>query len=132
MRLNQFLTGLGISTLFASAAMYLFGLWEVTATYQGFSFFSLGAFVLFTLAVYFVALAAVRSKSPTAFVQAIIGILAFKLFGAVLLILIYDRLFEPETRWFLLPFFTLYLIYTILETFLLMQMSKQKKTTTTA
>ncbi len=110
--------------------MYLFGQWPVTADYRSFSFFSLGAFFLFTLAVFFVAQAAIRSKSPTAFVQAVIGILAFKLFGAVLLILLYDRLFEPETRWFLLPFFTLYLIYTILETFLLMQMGKQQKTTT--
>lgn len=132
MAFSRFATLLGITTLVSALALYLFHQWPLTQPYTWFSIVSLGFFFLLTLAIYFFGRAAAKSKSPTSFIQAILGILGAKLFGACLLILIFDRVFHPESRWFLLPFFSLYLIYTILETYLLMKLGKMKNPPKTA
>lgn len=117
-----------VSGLVASLSVFLFDQWAVTQPFSSFSWITLLFFLLFTIGVFFLAQWASNSKNPTSFVQVVISALGIKLFGAVILILVFDRLFEPETRWFLLPFFTLYLIYSILETYLLMKMGKAKTT----
>ena len=84
-------------------------------------------FIVFTIAVFFVAQKAALSANPHTFTTVIMGVVIGKMFFSVLIILLYIKLMNPETRYFLLPFFAIYFSFTIFELYFMTKLGKMKR-----
>lgn len=108
----------------AALLLLLVHQWEALAPYAGFSWTALGFFVLLTLLIYLWARMSARHPNPNLLLQIAMVITLVKVAACVALVYAYVQREAPPTRWFLLPFFGLYLLYTIFETYVLMQFSQ--------
>ncbi len=84
-------------------------------------------FIVFTIAVFYVAQKAALSANPHTFTTVIMGVVIGKMFFSVLIILLYVKLMNPETRYFLLPFFAIYFSFTIFELYFMTKLGKMKR-----
>jgi hypothetical protein len=83
-------------------------------------------FILFTIAVFYIAQKAALGPNPHTFTTVIMGVVIGKMFFSVLIILLYVKLMTPESRYFLLPFFTIYFSFTIFELHFMTKLGKMK------
>ena len=121
--LAQLLTLTAASALVIAASGWV----PVLAAYQPFAWLCLGFFVGFTVLSYFQAARAASDANPNTFLRLAILLIAVKMASCVLLVWAYVHQNPPETNWFLLPFFCLYVAYTIFETHMLMRLGKPAK-----
>jgi len=63
-----------------------------------------------------------RMSSPSGGVSVVLGAMGLKFLFSILMILAYLLAVKPDTMIFIIPFFILYIIYTIIETYHLLQM----------
>lgn len=91
--------------------------------------FSIVVMVLFiglTVAgLYFADLAA-RNANRNRYLQVFMGFMMAKLFGSILIIVVYFMGFKPENRYFVLPFLLIYLVYSGIETYYFMKIGRKK------
>jgi len=90
------------------------------------SWFSWLFFIVFTVAVFYVAQKAALSANPHMFTTVIMGVVIGKMFFSVLIILLYIKMMNPESRYFLLPFFAIYFSFTIFELYFMTKLGKMK------
>lgn len=84
-------------------------------------------FLLLTILVYFTGRRAAHSSNPNMFTNVVMIFMFVKMFASLFLLLIYSKTQHPQTRFFLIPFFLIYLIYTIFETWVMMRLGKNSK-----
>ncbi|GAB5555360.1 MAG: hypothetical protein Sapg2KO_49510 [Saprospiraceae bacterium] len=85
---------------------------------------SLGFFIGLSVFMFLVGKRAAASENKNNFTNAFLIFLMLKLFLCASLMIGYLKIFEPETKLFILPFFSLYIIYTIFEVFFLIKLGK--------
>jgi formate/nitrite transporter FocA (FNT family) len=78
--------------------------------------------------MYFVGQQAAQSDNKYTFTNTILGFTVGKLFLAIMVILGYDQLAEPSSKFFIIPFFVVYAVFTGFETYVMMKLSKAAKT----
>ena len=83
-------------------------------------------FIVFTIIVFFVAQNSAKSSNPHSFTTVIMGVVIGKMFFSILIIFIYIKMVNPETRYFLLPFFAIYFSFTIFELYFMTKLGKTK------
>lgn len=83
-------------------------------------------FIIFTVVVFYAAHSASSSANPHNFTTVIMGVVVGKMFFSVLIILLYIKLVDPESRYFLFPFFVIYLSFTIFELNFMTKLGKTK------
>lgn len=81
-------------------------------------------FIFLSIAMYFLGLRAVKNENKYTFTNAILGFTMLKLFISVIAIVGYFLIARPESKLFIIPFFTIYFSYTIFETYFMMKISK--------
>lgn len=91
------------------------------------SWISLLFFILFTVVVFYVAENAALSSNPHTFTSVIMGVVIGKMFFSIIIILVYIKLMNPESRYFLLPFFIIYFSFTIFELHFMTKLGKIKR-----
>ena len=67
---------------------------------------------------------AAMSDNKNDFTNAVLGFTVGKMFLAILVILGYSLLAQPPDKLFIIPFFAIYLIYTIFETYFMMKLGR--------
>ena len=90
------------------------------------SWISWAFFIIFTIVVFYVSKSAAISANPHNFTSVIIGVVIGKMFFSILIILLYIKIFNPESRYFLLPFFAIYFTFTIFELSFMTKLGKMK------
>ncbi len=90
------------------------------------SWISWAFFIIFTIVVFYVSKSAAKSANPHNFTSVIIGVVIGKMFFSILIILLYIKMFNPESRYFLLPFFAIYFSFTIFELTFMTKLGKMK------
>ena len=88
------------------------------------SFASLIFFVLLSIAVFYLGNAAARSSNKNRLTQLIMILVFVKLFSCLLIIIIYDRVFQPASNYYVIPFFMIYIVFTIFEVGMLTKANK--------
>jgi len=68
-----------------------------------------------------------KSTNKSLFTGVILGFTFGKIFLSLLVVIGYVQLAQPASKIFLLPFFIVYLIFTIFETYLMMQIGQHSK-----
>ncbi len=124
MNQRRFFSELGVLTLSVVVVVFLlhkvFGE-EASLT---FSLACTGFFTLLSAGVYFMAAKAAISKDKNAFTRLIMVFTFVKLFFTLILVIVYHRLAHPDSLFFLIPFFLVYIAYTVFETVYLTKLGK--------
>ena len=124
---RKFWTQTGLLTL--SSAILLFGLsfYPPLSPYLIFGMVCLIFFVALSVLMYRSGKKAAVSSQPNLFTQLILIFTLTKMFLSVILVFVFFRLTHPTSNWFLAPFFLIYLIYTIFETYFMIRIGKSTK-----
>lgn len=98
-------------------AIFLLGLNSLSAmqAYAGFGWLVLLFFILLTMGLFFAGRKLSMSRDINAYTRMILLFLGLKMFLCIMLVLTYYNLAKPEGKTFLLPFFLIYLTFTIFE-----------------
>ena len=124
MNQRRFFSQLGILTLSVMVVIYLFNQAFGEDSAQAFFLISIGSFTLLSTGVYFMAAKAAISKDKNAFTRLIMGLTFAKLILTLILVIAYQRLAHPGSLFFIIPFFLIYMAYTIFETMYLTKLGK--------
>ena len=118
-----FLQLLGVT---AVCAVVLLALFQVTALkpYQPLGWISLGGFFLLSILMFFVGRSSAASANKNNFTNTVLLFTMGKMFFAVMIVYAYLMLAEPADKFFIVPFFAVYFLYTGFETYFMMKLGK--------
>ena len=88
------------------------------------SLISVGFFVILCITVYYLGNQAAKSDNKYVLTRLILGLVFIKIFACLAIVIVYEKLFEPDTNYYMLPFFLIYLVYTVFEVILLTKANK--------
>jgi len=83
---------------------------------------------LFAVLMYLLGVHTIKSTNPYRFIQIVIAGVLFKIILAIGLLALYVHIYQPESRYFVVPFVAIYLLYSIFETYAMYILALQKKT----
>ncbi|MEM1320953.1 MAG: hypothetical protein AAGG75_11895 [Bacteroidota bacterium] len=126
MNRSRFLTQLVVGALGIAIVLFLVHLSPLFGQHQLLSWVSLAFFVSLSLIMYEVGYRAALSKNKNDFTNVVLLFMIGKMLFSVILIIGYFQLVQPDSRWFLLPFFGIYLYYTAFEAYFMMKLGKMK------
>ncbi|MFT5168760.1 MAG: hypothetical protein ACI8P3_004005 [Saprospiraceae bacterium] len=94
--------------------------------HQLFFWMNLGFFLLFTIGVYYLAEKAAYSTNLHTFSSVILGVIFMKMVFIIIIVLIYKKTMNPGSPWFLVPFFLIYVVFTIFEIYFMTKLARIK------
>ena len=121
---GRFFLLLAIITLLAAGGVFLLSRQPALQAYSDLSWISLFFFVGISIVMYYAGFRAALSDNKYQFTNVVMGFTFGKMMLSVLIILAYNKLMEPASKFFILPFFGLYVLYTIFETYFLMKLGR--------
>jgi len=126
MKHQTFFIQLGVLTLVL--AMLLFGIRSFFDFPFLDSLFGVSSlfFILFNIILFFLAKKVATSEDKYAFSRLALGAMVLKMFLLVAVILTYDQIVQPKSKYFIFIFILIYIPYTIFETHIMMRLSKEK------
>lgn len=86
----------------------------------------LAFFAMLTTGVYIAASKAALSKDKNAFTRLVMICSFVKMFMAILVVVVYHKFLKPQDNYFLIPFFLIYIVFTVFETALMSKLGKVK------
>ena len=123
---SKFYKQLGLITAGTVAILILLHSYTVFGETQVFSWLSLGFFFSLSLLMYLMGRKSAVSSDKNAFTTLIMVFIFSKMLLSVLIVVVYVKTAEPQSKLFVVPFFLVYLIYTIFETNTLMIVGRTK------
>ena len=116
---------LGVTVL---AIGVTYGLHQIPTLREGgrLSAIAVGLFTLLSLLIFWRAKVAAASANRHSFTNVVMGVTMLKMFLSIVVIYAYVVLAEPANKLFVLPFFGIYIIYTVFEVYAMMQLSHTK------
>ena len=121
---RSFYLQLALISGFAAVGLFLINRLPVFHAYSDLSWISLAFFVGLSIAMFYTGHRAAFSSNKHNFTNTVLGFTIGKIFLSVIIILLYFKLAEPETKFFILPFFGVYLIFTIFESYFMTRLGK--------
>jgi hypothetical protein len=125
MSTNRFFILLATISLGVSILSLLFG--QLFATFQQYSsvtWWSLGIFVPLSIVMFFGGKMASQSPNKYFFSNLIMHFTVLKILLGLGGLILYKKIYQPETKFFILPFCLVYVAFTIFETFFMLKLSK--------
>lgn len=124
---NTFFLQLAFLSAVVAALLYLLLQVPLFKEFQLISWISLGAFVVLSIAMFAFGKKAAQQENKNMFTNVIMGFTMIKLFLTMAVVLGYDQIVQPDNKRFIIPFFGIYLIYTVYETWFMMKIGKVNK-----
>jgi hypothetical protein len=121
-----FLTGL---TLASGLGLFVLNSLPKFSPHAAFAWSTLGFFVLFTVLAFFYGGMAARSQNKHQFTNAFMGLTMGKMLFSAMIVTAYFFLAKPSDKLFIIPFFAIYLVYTVFEVAILMKIGAVAKST---
>ena len=122
---RPYLTTLIASLLLAVALFFIHQI-DRFEPHLAFSGVVMVLFIGLTAAGLFFAERAARSSNRNRYLQVFMGFMMAKLFGSILIVIVYFMGFKPENRYFVIPFLLIYLVYSGIETYYFMKIGRKK------
>lgn len=123
---RQFFTQLSLLSAFVAGLFLALHQFTHLATYQDFSWLCMAVFIVFSIIVFLVGKKQAQDKNPNVFTRLMLSVTFGKMFLAVILVFTYHKTAHPQERSFLLPFFLVYLFYTIYEVYFMTKLGKEQ------
>ncbi|QQS30701.1 MAG: hypothetical protein IPM47_07160 [Sphingobacteriales bacterium] len=96
--------------------------------YPGFAWLCYGFFTLLSFFIIYLIAMTNQSSTPGRAVNLVLGAMGLKFLFSILMVLVYILAANPQTVYFIIPFFVLYTLYTVVETrFLMMVVNTKNK-----
>jgi len=124
---NPFWKYLGFLTIVVSISLIFIYQYEVFKKDILLSVIGLVFMVAATGGLYLAATKAINSTNKMAFIQLVMVNVFFKLVFVMGIVATYYKLAKPETKLFILPFLSIYFIFTIFETIFVYKISNKQK-----
>ena len=121
---RSFFVQLGMLSFGAAILLFFLNCLPQLQAYSSLSWISLAAFAGLCILMYQAGYRAAMSDNKNDFTNAVLGFTVGKMFLAILVILGYSLLAQPPDKLFIIPFFAIYLIYTIFETYFMMKLGR--------
>jgi len=93
---------------------------------QGLSWLSIGFFFSLTVLMYELGRRLAVNPNKNAFTSMVMVFVFVKMLLSIFIIVVYAKVAAPSSKLFVVPFFVVYLIYTIFETYFLMVLGRSK------
>lgn len=90
----------------------------------GFYFICLFAFLLFAILTVLVGIKTHNHRNPGLFGTSVLSAMTFKMLASIMLVVVYVKVYPPQGKWFVLPFFLMYLYFTIFEAWALIRIGR--------
>ena len=116
---SEFYKQFGVVFMASAILLFFFNWLKQTTDYQILSISGFIFFNLLSLGAFFLGKKSLNSSNKFLFNNLVIVNVMIKMFISVAIIIVFQKYAEPATNWFVLPFLTLYLVYTIFETYIL-------------
>lgn len=123
---REFFIQLTLLTVFAAIGLWFFHEIPWLRAHINFSLACLVIFTIMTILMFFAARQAAMSSNKNDFTTVALGFSGGKIFLSALLILVYIKLGKPDTRFFVLPFLGIYVVYTVFEVYFMMRLGQQR------
>jgi len=114
---SNFLINLVLSIVGSIVLFYLINLGVPLIDHVNLLFISVLFFSLYNVALYFLSLKASRSKIKNQFIHLVLYNVFIKIICAFVLIFVYVKAVNPESKLFIVPFVIAYFVFTIFETY---------------
>jgi hypothetical protein len=124
---RTFFTNLVITTVISAAFVFGMSLIPSIEPFSLLGWSSMAFFIIWSILMFYISNKAAANENKNVFTNAILGFTFAKLFISAGIIYAYFRMTEPDSRLFLIPFFGVYLIYTIFETQFMMKLGKTQQ-----
>ena len=121
---KKFYTQLGIISVVVALGLVLLGTNDILASHQSLSWISWGFFILFCSVLYTACSKTANSENKNLFGQLFLVSIFFKMMLSALIIIAYAILQRPSNMYFILPFFGIYLVYTVYEVYFVTKLAK--------
>lgn len=121
---KQFFIELTVVTFFTSVLIGLFSFIPLFYDYLSLSIISIVLFVSISIVMYFTGKWGVEHDNKNTFISLMYAYMGGKMILSIFVIVLYYLYAEPTTNLFILPFFLVYFIYTIFESYFLMKVNK--------
>jgi len=123
---KAFFIFLTIMSSIVAAVLFGFQRVEMLKSYSLLSWTSFGFFVVFTLALFWGAKRSVKSENKHMFSQFFLAATVIKMLTSLTIVLIYFLVAKPATQYFIIPFFFVYLCFTIFEVYFMTKLGNTK------
>lgn len=127
MATRSFLLQTTLVTFLTAGLLYGLSFYPLLLPYRDFGAICLFFFVALSCLMYVTGRRAAVSSQQNFFTQLILVFTIVKMFLSIVIVFVYFKATEPASNWFLLPFFLVYLIYTIFESYFMIRIGKSAK-----
>lgn len=112
-----------ISALVAAGLFFIIRLPQVQP-HAMLSWLSLLFFMALSAVIFFSGRRSAENANKNVFTNTVLGFTMTKMLVCATIVVAYHKIVQPESKWFLLPFFVTYLIFTIFETYWMMKLAR--------
>jgi hypothetical protein len=126
---RQFYVQLGILTIVILMLMAGLHLIPILQPYWDITIGSTLLFLVLSILAWHFGQKAAMSSNKNNFTSLVLGFIFGKMFLCVIFVLLYTKTVFPDTKFFLVPFFIIYLAYTVFETMTLTKLARIKPPT---
>lgn len=120
---RQFFIQLTILSIGVCLFLFLLNIIPLFAAYQQVSWLSVFLFIVISIAMYFLGKWAINHPNKNLFTNLLYLFMGGKMFLSIILIYSYNLIAEPKTKLFIIPFFVVYIFYTIFESHFLIKLN---------
>lgn len=121
--IKSFIWSFGLSLMFVFLQYFI----PVIEEHIHLSIISIILFAAVSILLYFLALRFVNHSNKLLFGNIILAATFIKMLMAIAVLFGYYSIKQPESKWFILPFFVIYFIFTLFETIFLVQINLHGK-----
>ena len=107
--------------------LILQSLFPVLQNHINILWWSLELYIIISIFMFLMGSRTVDSSNKNDFSGVVIGFVLFKMLISIALILFYRKVFHPESKTFIVPFFIVYFSFTIFEMYFMTQLTRKKK-----
>lgn len=125
MNTKTFLSYLSFVSVMTAGLIFSMQFIDLFLPYASLSWFSFGFFNLFTLLLFYGATMSSKSENLHAFSNFFLMATMLKLFLCITIIMIYFYVLKPASHLFILPFFIVYISYTVFEVYFMSVIGKK-------
>jgi hypothetical protein len=125
MSLGSFYTETLLLATFCALVLWLGNLIPVFREHQLLAWGALALFTLLSWLMYLLGSISVKSSDKNAFIQLVLISVFLKMMLSFAVVVVYANKIQPDSKYFVLPFFFVYLAFTIFETVFLMRIAKR-------
>jgi len=121
---KQFFQQLIVATAIAALLVFVLNFFPAFVNSQNLSWTTILFFVSLSIFVFLIGGKMAKQKNKNAYTSLILLVMMTKMLLCILLVAVYSKAYKPTSNFFLIPFFSIYLIYTIFEVHLMTRLGK--------